>query len=591
MLQRIITKANTLLGWDQKGKPVSWCHFDRVHAVLIPELEVRQHCVLNQEISAVISNEKPVLFILVPELWYPFSSRYTVDNTLEDFLDYGSDQLNRNNINYGENVVAGIPGLVRDEMAEIKERLNDVKRGNLIKYSYDGIALGRLAATDLILQYKIHDLINLSDRHAQHFRDLILVAQVSFILTKHLKRIYAIDSAHAFNDYSPMSAFRLSLERYHVTYRTLSCASHKGADLSQFYFSKSWLGSFRRLKRQLWSEVKNLPLSDKGIKESFEDLSIKLYRKSAFAYSPSLTSSKHLPSRKDLLNNKSYLIAIYTSSLDEQIGSYYRSSAMGGQIPLFNDQLFSSQEAFLEWVVNNAEDLTQDAEIYIRIHPRSGSDQRNRETAQYLEFLVQLSKRCKCSSVHFVWPDDPLSSYYLGLQSDLCIVPWSSMVHELGRMGVPVLNLFIDHKSACQFPPDISLQAQTHEDIMRLINSPDAQGIRSRILNNHRFYVWRSLSGTLSVSDIRPASKYSRKLYSHFIDLDLQTTNYNRLLKYTSEIELEQHLMNDQPESIYCDYEIIISRLISLIKVIESDAGTPIYALERVLEARSGMEG
>lgn len=589
MLRRILAKATMVLGWDQKGKPVSLEQSAHWHAVLIPELEVRQHCLLNHEISASISHQKPVLFIIAPELWYPFSSQYSFSNTPHNFIEYAHRLIRSNNINFGRNVVQGLPRSLHKEIVRLKHVLSSIPSHGLLNYSSHNISFGKLAATDLILKYKIHDFTRISDDHAQHYRDFILVSELAFLLGEYIQGKYTVDTAHAFNDYCPMSGFRLCLEANHVTFRTLSNASHKGADLTQFYFSRTWLGGFRRLKRQLWSEVQNLPLSEKGISESFEDLNTKLYRKNAFGYSPSLSSSQPFPTRNELLNGKPRLVSIFTSSLDEQVGSYYRSSAMNGHVPLFNEQLFDSQEGFLEWIIEHAEALTSSTEIYIRVHPRSGSDQRNSQTSQYLKYLRELSTRNSCSSLHFVWPENPLSSYYLGLQSDLCIIPWSSMVHELGRLGVPVLNLFVDHKSACQFPPDISLQVEGLEQLVRVITEADTSCIGSRILKNHRFYIWRTLSGTLSLDDIRPASKQSRQLLNHFLNLDLQTPNYNSHLASTNEIELEASVSTSDPHSTTPDYEAIIQSLFVLLNSIQSSSNTPIFALSRLQMTMTGM--
>ncbi len=279
------------------------------------------------------------------------------------------------------------------------------------------------------------------------------------------------------------------------------------------------------------------------------------------------------------------VVTIFLSSLDEQVGSYGRAKALGGTLPLYNNQVFDNQDELLEWIIKNQKKFEDKLMIYIRTHPRSGRDVRNDAVSQHLSKIRNIAKLVNTECIKFIWPEDSISSYILAMQSDLCIVPWSSMVHELGRLGIPVINTFKDYKSACQFPEDISIGFETKEDIKSLMLDGKIRFSVERLIKNHRFYIWRTLSGCLDIEMLRKnqdRKKSSRDVFNNMISPNLNTEYYSSLLSCKNEFDLEEALKKEKGNVINAERELIISRLNSYLNGLEKKLGYEILAKQRI---------
>ena len=84
--------------------------------------------------------------------------------------------------------------------------------------------------------------------------------------------------------------------------------------------------------------------------------------------------------------------------------------------------------------------------LYIRFHPRLAADKRGLPasssfTKQYKTFLLI---KDKYKNITFIQPDSELSSFRLGLSTEVTLTGFSSIGYELAAMNKPVVPSFIN---------------------------------------------------------------------------------------------------------------------------------------------------
>ena len=176
-----------------------------------------------------------------------------------------------------------------------------------------------------------------------------------------------------------------------------------------------------------------------------QGLSTTFSGKSPWAYSPPITGS-NLNTAAAARARRT--IVAFTSSLDEIESSSLLS--MG-----FNEdghtKLASVYADQIAWLVDLNElcETHDDIEIIVRVHPRTGKEERSGIGSRHLEGLRE--RAMTLHKLKFVWPQDAVSSYDLMLNADVVTVSWSSIGIEAAVLGIPVVSAWYSNST---FPAD-----------------------------------------------------------------------------------------------------------------------------------------
>lgn len=138
------------------------------------------------------------------------------------------------------------------------------------------------------------------------------------------------------------------------------------------------------------------------------------------------------------------IVAAFTSSPDELIGQQLSYKHLGADLSHLPSSIFRDQEHWLEVIIRHFAVNQAESCLVVRMHPRLAADKRGLPESPYLkELWEQLNSLIGSNSnIRLVHPSDPISSYWLGLQSDLILNGWSTIGMEFAIKGKIVTNAF-----------------------------------------------------------------------------------------------------------------------------------------------------
>jgi hypothetical protein len=197
------------------------------------------------------------------------------------------------------------------------------------------------------------------------------------------------------------------------------------------------------------SELSEMPLSSKTFEIVKSVIERRFNGKGSHTYSTGIdVSNSNTKGHVDWINEQRGLgrqvVSLYTSSPDELIGQKFSFKHFNADISHLCPSVFSDQEAWLEEIVAYFSGKDKSSSLIIRLHPRLAKDKRGLPESPYLPALW--SKLSKCikddKRIRLVHPADPVSSYWLGLQSDLILNGWSTIGLEFAMKDKMVTNAF-----------------------------------------------------------------------------------------------------------------------------------------------------
>jgi hypothetical protein len=138
------------------------------------------------------------------------------------------------------------------------------------------------------------------------------------------------------------------------------------------------------------------------------------------------------------------IVSLFTSSPDELIGQQFGYKHHATDLSHLPLSIFHDQTHWLETVIRHFADIQEDTSLIIRLHPRLGADKRGLPESPGLKDILEHLNQLIGSSqaIRLVHPSDPMSSYWLGLHSDLILNGWSTIGLEFAIKGKVVTNAF-----------------------------------------------------------------------------------------------------------------------------------------------------
>jgi hypothetical protein len=194
--------------------------------------------------------------------------------------------------------------------------------------------------------------------------------------------------------------------------------------------------------------LKNKPLGHQAQSFCTSYLQRRISGNDTHSYSPqneSTPETLHLQEWIDAQKLKgSIIIAIFTSSLDESTYMQLAYEHESCDLEHLHAPAFVSQEEWLLSTLNYLVGRHSDVSVIVRVHPRMGKDARGLGSSPRYEslkkHLITLSQ--EASNVYVVHPEDKVSSYSIGHDSDLILNAWSTIGLELAMLGKHVMHAF-----------------------------------------------------------------------------------------------------------------------------------------------------
>jgi hypothetical protein len=304
-----------------------------------------------------------------------------------------------------------------------------------------------------MLETKFPYSSNLSDEHKVLYSAYIKNTALTVAIANRVCQKYKPSLLLTFNEYAQSQAVRHSAQNHNVSRLALTYPVHFNIDASNFLIWKSTFSSFFYSHCQKWNNTNNMPITSRFVKECWKDTVFRLF---GVGGSHIFSTQKKLDPvvifKKLGLDENKKTVVVYSSSRDERPGLDIIMKVWKE-----NPQIVDAFPNQIEWfsMLNEYVDKRNDIQMVVRIHPREGKRQFGFDS----EHLKQLKDKFPENTPNFiiVWPDDPISSYDLMELADVCLVAWSSMGHEVARLGIPVLS----HASNMAYPKDDFIQVAT----------------------------------------------------------------------------------------------------------------------------------
>ena len=135
---------------------------------------------------------------------------------------------------------------------------------------------------------------------------------------------------------------------------------------------------------------------------------------------------------------------LFTSSPDELIGQQMNYKHFPIDLSHLGKPVFFNQEEWIEKTIKHFKSINKECSLIVRFHPRLAADKRGLPESQYFSKIWSsvLDIVEHSETVRLVHPADKISSYWLGINSDLILNGWSTIGLEFAVCGKIVTNAF-----------------------------------------------------------------------------------------------------------------------------------------------------
>jgi hypothetical protein len=379
---------------------------------------------------------------------------------------------------------------------EIKKVIENTP-GVTFDYSLDDIKLTDSLKYNFFLFLKKSDLTNLTPLEISLWQQQLISLYVGY---KAIARL--IEQLHPHRiimseEYSLNLIVKAMSKKSNFTLTNIGNPFHR--DIDRTYariFQKDWVTEcWEAIDR--WSDFKQLCLTSTQIKESTDDLIIKMINKGVYSYSPLKSLNASLFDKMRLQKNRKTIVA-YTSSPDEAEALINSYRSLG--LPLRSiEDAFTNQFEWLDELIEYVEH-SQNFQLIIRLHPRMAPNHREAHGCPAAsEFKIKYSHVYK--HVNVIWPEESISSFDIAELADVVTVAWSSMGLFMAKMGVPVisglkLSLALPNDTFHWFSKDKT--DYFHKIELLSNNNPDSQVLKEAF----RFYNMITLGNCIELGDV-----------------------------------------------------------------------------------------
>jgi hypothetical protein len=397
---------------------------------------------------------------------------------------------------YGFKVIV-LEKYLNDSVIKDMNDVVNVSDNELINVAYKGLAVGRVAECDFLLDVKSEFYQNLSVPHKLLLIDYVKTTVLSVAIAEQICRAFKPSVLLAFNPYAQCQGACHGAMLTDTNWKIFTNPVHFNVDASRFVIYKSVSSHVVVDHLQNWKNGKNIPVSSRHVFECWEDTVHRMYKPGSHIFSlPKGSLQENIYQKLKLDPGKKTIVA-YTSSCDEMIGTENMMRIWNEDVHM--SHVFTTQAEWLKMLRSYAAEH-EAIQIVVRIHPREGGRQFGFASKHLRELLSIFTEETPCFKI--VWPDDPVSSYDLMDIADLCLVPWTTIGQEAARLGIPVLS----YTRNMYYPNDDFLQVATTLDEYR--EKLDAMlGMEitwQHLVKAIRFYNWRTFVPSLDLGETVP---------------------------------------------------------------------------------------
>lgn len=373
----------------------------------------------------------------------------------------------------------------------VAELVGNVRRDNFLDLCVEGVAVGRLATYELLLNRKKQSLEFSEAEWAEYKTQLgnalrSLFAARRLLDTERPDRIVVYNSLYAVNHVACLLAESRGVPAYFL---------HAGGNLSRrmetLLFGRGNGVRFYERLLEFWPTVRDQPCSNKVLAPVTDHFLELLRGQHVYAYSaPKSKLRRDLHTEFHIPAGRKVLVATM-SSPDERFAAQTINVMKGA-----DSRLFGSQAEWIRslcaWVSGRP-----DLHLVIRVHPREFPNKREKVTSEHATALAAALDDLP-TNVVVNWPGDKVSLYDFAGITDVFLNAWSAAGKEMSMLGIPVVAYAPE---LLVYPPDLNYTAASATEYFAKIDQ--ALGDGWSVERMRTAYRWCALEYEKAVIDIR----------------------------------------------------------------------------------------
>jgi hypothetical protein len=370
--------------------------------------------------------------------------------------------------------------LTDSERAQALDLAKNSSVPDLIAYKFDGIAVGRFALYEMIIQTKSLSL-ELSTVAENYYRIVFENAVLTAFATRRALDQDRPDigityhTAHCYN-----RVFQNLAEARGIPVWFLNASMNMAELDTHLVAARSDPEVFIRKLMAEWHHFADLPVGPTSIAAATDHL-LTLMRGGGLAYSTAMKKRGYrLSEHFGCAPSKKILLALL-SSYDELLAAEYAGFGWSSENSVFKDQI-----DWISYLYKYAKEH-RDVHIIIRVHPREFSGNKGSPRSAHSTLLAEAFAQHP-ENVSINLPTDGIAVYELLVEADVALVAWSSAGMEAGMFGIPVVTWF---GNALLYPPALTFEVNSRADYKATVEQALASGWsleRARM-----FYRWAVL--------------------------------------------------------------------------------------------------
>ncbi len=366
------------------------------------------------------------------------------------------------------------------------------------------------------------------------------------------------DSLVFYNDYLIQQSIRQLGIQLNIPIAKISGVAGSG-NQRDFFISDLYGIEDRYIKRLLWPSFGREDLPKAAVQAVYDTLRVRIGSPSAHVYSPANIPDQSVKQLFGVAKNKK-IITYFTSSSEEYQKDIILSSLSPIRFPSLGGR-YNNQDQIIKELLEFASDKVDSFHLIVRIHPRAGADKRGLGSSYELDALYEIFSSYKLENLSIVSPYDKISSYWLGLSSDLSIVQASTIALELACLGARVHVACIDNGLFSSYPPSNAFTRypddqdikETIEHILSFSDSSIEKSISS-IRDAVSFMYFSDFYFMHNLNELTPAALFAllstmrSPLSQYGLSLDRQRFNTNKacLSNKSVSLTIQPDLSTDQ---------------------------------------------
>lgn len=437
---------------------------------------------------------------------------------------------------------------------EINKIVASIDTDNWLDFVYDSIPVGRFAAYEFLLSYKLNST-SLSIEQFSAYKIQLINSLKTLFAGKRIFEIFKPDRFVVYHGlYSINRIMGAIALQNKIPFYSLHAGSHLLHRMSEMTIFSGVKSQYLTGKHAAWPDYKKRNLSQVQVKRVEEHIQELIDASNVLVYSlrSGILNSENLKKFFKIDEDQKIILALMSSADENYAGTIV------GALPPVSGSIFATQLEWIEELISWAK-LHPEVFIIIRVHPREFPNKRENVLSEQAKALKEHFSTLP-GNVRVNWPEDEIPLHDLLKIVDLGLNGSSTAGLEVLLHGIPVI--IHDAQRLIAYPADLNICPQDKVEYFLSIKNALRDGrAPHHIYNVYKWFSYRSEVVAIDISDGYRLEKpriYKRVINKVLRELKLERNSLDGLVtKRKSPLKNQNwlvHAISKNQESHIQDY-------------------------------------